>query len=96
VGEDTVSYVRYVRPVMDKYCGKCHQGDGEGRKKLDLTARPGFLIFEEPYLILTGRPTWATPYKAPKDPPPGFGIANTIMVEGYDTRDPAAYVTPPR
>jgi len=93
-GQDTVSYLRYVRPVLDKYCGKCHQGDGKGRKKLDLTARPGFLIFEEPYMILTGRPTWGTPYKKPKKPPPGFGIANMIVVEGYDTRDPAAYVTP--
>jgi hypothetical protein len=29
----------------------------------------------------------------PKDPPPGFGIADMIMVEGFDTRDPVAYQT---
>ena len=38
-GNDTVSYPRYVRPVLDAYCSKCHQGDGEGRKTLDLTER---------------------------------------------------------
>lgn len=93
-GRDTVSYLRYVRPVLDKYCGKCHQGDGKARKTLDMTARPGFLIFEELYMVITGRPTWGTPYKKPRKPPAGFGIANTIMVEGYHTTDPDAYVTP--
>jgi len=94
-GEDTVSYPRYVQPVLDQYCGKCHQGDGEARKDLDLTQRPGFLIFDEPYVTLTGRPSWGQPYVKPENPPPGFGIANTLMVEGYDQRDPMAYRTPP-
>ncbi len=61
---------------------------------LDLTARPGFLIFEEPYLLLTGRPSWGTAYKKPDHKIPGLGIANMLMVEGYDQRDPAAYRTP--
>ena len=87
-------YVRYVQPVLDKYCGKCHQGKGEGRKKLDLTYRPDGL-FCEPYWTLTGRPSWGAPYKRPEKAPPGFGIANMIMVEGYDQRDPKAYVTTP-
>jgi len=93
-GEDTVSYPRYVQPVLDKYCGKCHQGDGEAKKTLDLTSRPGFLVFTEPYLTLIGRPTWGQPYEKPQNPPPGFGIANMIMVEGYGTTDPQAYKTP--
>ena len=42
-----MSYPRYVQPVLDRYCGKCHQGDGEGRKTLDLTDRPGHLGFSE-------------------------------------------------
>ncbi len=92
-GEDTVSFARYVRPVLDKYCGRCHQGDGEGRKKFDMTPRPGFLGFDETYWILTGKPAWGRAYNKPKDPPPGFGIADMIMVEGYHQRDPAAYVT---
>ena len=92
--DDSISFARYVQPVLDKYCGECHQGDGEARKKLDLTSRPGHLIFKEPYMTLTGRPTWARPYQKPKDPPPGFGAAGTLMVEAYHERDPAAYKTP--
>jgi len=93
-GEDTVSYERYVRPVLDEYCGKCHQGDGEGRKKLDMTPRPGFLGFDETYWIFTGNPAWGRAYSKPQNPPPGFGIADMLMVEGYGQRDPVAYQTP--
>ncbi len=93
-GEDTVSYPRYVRPVLDRYCGKCHQGDGEARKVLDLAERPGDPIFPEPYHTLIGRPAWGQPYQKPANPPPGFGIANVLMVEGYGTVDPRAYQTP--
>ena len=90
-----VSYPRYVKPVLDRYCGKCHQGDGEGRKTLDLTERPSSPVFPEPYLTLIGRPTWGAPYQAPNPPPPGFGIAGMLMVEAYGTVDPQAYLTPP-
>jgi len=93
-GEDTVSYARYVRPVLDQYCGECNQGKGKGRKTLDMTPRPGKLGFDETYWLLTGSPAWGKPYQKPENAPPGFGIANMIMVEGYDQRDPAAYATP--
>jgi hypothetical protein len=93
--DTTVSYPRYVQPVLDKYCGKCHQGDGEGRKVLDLTERPSQPVFTEPYLTLIGRPTWGQPYLAPVKPPAGFGIAGTLLVEGYGQTDPKGYVTPP-
>jgi len=93
-GEDTVSYTRYVQPVLDRYCGKCHQGNGKGRKRLDLTRRPGFRLFDEPYVTLTGKPTWGKAYRAPNPVPPGWGIAGVLMVEGYHQRDPAAYRTP--
>jgi len=93
-GDDTVSYPRYVQTVLDTHCGKCHQGDGEARETLDLTARPDFLGFAEPYLVLTGRPSWGSPYVKPDKPPPGWGIADMIMVEAYSTTDPQAYLTP--
>jgi hypothetical protein len=92
--DTTVSYPRYVQPALDKYCGKCHQAGGEGVKTLDLTPRPGFLGFAEPYHVLTGRPTWGTPYRLPPSAPPGFGIAGMLMVEGYGQIDPAGYKTP--
>jgi hypothetical protein len=90
----TISYPRYVRPILDKYCGKCHQGDGKGRKVFDQTPRPGFLGFDETYWTLTGRPSWGRPYKQPKNPPPGWGYADTIMVEAFGRTDPTAYQTP--
>ncbi|MBL7223129.1 MAG: PD40 domain-containing protein [Candidatus Brocadiae bacterium] len=94
-GADSVSYARYVRPVLDKYCAKCHTGEGKGRKKVDMTPRPGRLGFDDTYWLLTGNPAWGRAYEHPKNPPPGFGIADMIMVEGYDQRDPAAYATLP-
>ncbi|MHC4462611.1 MAG: LamG-like jellyroll fold domain-containing protein [Planctomycetota bacterium] len=93
-GNESISYMRFVQPVLDKYCGECHQGNGEAQKKLDLTLRPGFRMFSEPYVHLIGRPSWGAAYNPPDNPPPGFGIADTILVEAYDQRDPAAYVTP--
>jgi hypothetical protein len=94
-GNESVSYPRFVAPVLKRHCGGCHQGDGEGRKTLDLTERPGFHVFSEPYLLLIGRPTWGQPYVPPQNPPPGFGLAGMLMVEGYHQRDPAAYRTSP-
>ena len=45
---------------------------------------------------MTGRPTLGrSRTRSPPNPPPGFGIAGMLMVEGYGTVDPAAYETPP-
>lgn len=92
-GDESISYFRFVQPVLDRFCGKCHQGEGEARKTLDLTLR-GQGLFKEPYVHLIGNPSWGAPYKPPSNPPPGFGIADTLLVEAYDQRDPQAYVTP--
>lgn len=94
-GDDTVSYPRYVRPVLDAYCSKCHQGDGDARKVVDFTPRPGMLDFDESYVILTGHPSWGRPYKDPDKPTPGWGFADMLMVEAYGQTDPRAYQTPP-
>ncbi len=93
--DTTVSFARYVQPVLDKYCGKCHQGEGKARKALDFTDRPASNLFSEPYLLLIGRPSWGKPYVKPDNPAPGFGIAGMLMVEAYSTTDPQAYKTPP-
>jgi len=62
--ETSISYARFVQPVLDKYCGNCHQGDGKAREKLDLTLRDSNLKdpyfpdlppqFKEPYITLVG------------------------------------------
>ena len=57
-GVRTLSYVGDIQPIFDKHCGKCHQGEGKARKKLDLTLRPDKKnrwggIFPEPYITLT-------------------------------------------
>ena len=106
----SVSFERYVQPVLDKHCGSCHSGDGQAKEIFDTTLRPGFLHFKEPYVTIIGNPMWAkeqkiyrpgslTPWNEPtepelKDPPPGFGIADTILVEAFSTIDPAGYTTP--
>ena len=106
----SVSFQRYVQPVLDKHCGSCHSGDGEAKEIFDTTLRPGFLHFKEPYVTIIGNPMWAkeqkiyrpgslTPWNAPtepelEDPPPGFGIADTILVEAFNTIDPEGYTTP--
>ena len=85
-GPASISYERLVQPVLDQYCGKCHQGDGKGRKKLDMTLRPGSGPFKEPYLTLVG--AGGTGLKS-------HGIAGAMMVENFGQSDPASYVTAP-
>ncbi|MHC4112487.1 MAG: HzsA-related protein [Planctomycetota bacterium] len=86
-GTQSISYTRFVQPVLDKYCGKCHQGDGEARKKLDLTLRPGFRMFKEPYVTLVGGAQYSGVDPKKK------GISGAIMAENYDQSDPESYVT---
>jgi len=92
-GTESIGYERFAQPVLDRYCGKCHQGDGEGRKKLDLTLRPGVSVFKEPYLTLVGGAGWGNP--VPNRGQPGYGIAGAIPVESMDPsmNDPRAYAT---
>jgi len=87
-GAKSVGYERFVQPVLDKYCGKCHQGDGKARSKLDMTFRKGDRWFyTEPYLTLVGSVAWG-PKEAPRD-----SIAGAILCENYNINDPNSYAT---
>ena len=91
-GTETIGYERFVQPVLDKHCGRCHQGKGKGRKKLDLTLRPGHGPFKEPYLTLVGAAGWGGPARNG----PGCGIAAAIPVESrgtYKTIRPMSYLS---
>jgi hypothetical protein len=76
-----------VQPVLDRCCGKCHQGDGEARKKLDLTLRPAYGFLKEPYLTLVGPAIWIEPKVAdmprPSPTAPGYGLAGIYRVEAF-------------
>ena len=95
----SISYERFCQPILDKYCGKCHQGKGKGRAKLDLTLRggmhektitdPNLLPFKEPYLTLVG-PAWTSPAKASQ---PGAGLAGCMNVELHKNYGPARPMT---
>jgi hypothetical protein len=95
--EETISYLRFGQPILDKYCGKCHQGDKnpKARKKFDMTLRggvpergiedPELLPFKEPYLTMLG-PAWKSPI-GHKKTLPGFGLAGALLVEGANGRE---------
>jgi len=85
----SVSYLKDVQPVLDKYCGACHQGNGKAVKTLDLTLR-GY----HPYTLLIGNPGWGRPNTNDYSKVPGYDLAGTLKVENYSWFDPAAYATP--
>jgi len=90
-GTASIGYERMVQPVLDQYCGKCHQGEGKGREKLDLTLRPGNRwFFKEPYITLVG-PAWMGHTKVAG----AAGIAGAIMCENFALSDPDSYATLP-
>ncbi len=92
-GTESIGYERFAQPVIDRYCGACHQGEGRARAKLDLTLRPGASVFKEPYLTLVGSAGWGNP--VPDRGQPGYGIAGALPVESMDPsmNDPRAYGT---
>ena len=87
--ETTIGYERFVQPVLDQYCGKCHQGNGKGKEKIDLTLRDGNGQFKEPYITLVGGAFgWCSPVSGPT-------LAGCLRVEGFNTLDPASLKTIP-
>ena len=92
-GTRSLSYERMIQPVLDKNCGKCHQGDGKARAKLDMTLRPGNrAIYKEPYLSFVSP---STPWNWAPAPGPKLNIAGAILCENYGQSDPASYTTLP-
>lgn len=90
----SISYERFAQPILDKYCGKCHQGEGKGRAVLDLTLRGGIeekgiedqklWPCKEPYLTLIGSANWGIGKDAKIDPKSrGYGFAGAMGVEAY-------------
>ena len=87
--KESISYERFAQPVLNKYCGACHQGDKnpKARKTLDLTLRGGLkergvtdpkhLPFKEPYITLVG-----SAWSGPRVSGPGAGLAGCLNVEG--------------
>jgi hypothetical protein len=93
----SISYERFAQPVLDRHCGKCHQGDGKGRAKLDLTLRgglreagiddPRLLPFKEPYLTLIGDRAWIRYDNSKTRQSKGYGLAGALPVEAGGNRD---------
>jgi len=88
----SLGYERDIQPILDRHCGRCHQGQGKGRSKLDLTLRPSdrWGTFPEPYVTLTlGRKrSLAGDFPGPCE----GGIADTILAEAHPWR-PVDYAT---
>lgn len=104
--EVSIGYERFVQPVLDKHCGRCHQGDGEARAKLDLTFRDSSLRdpvypslppqFKEPYVTLVGGGNnWYQPVDGKLINAHGLpaSISGCLIVEGYRERTPEALAT---
>jgi hypothetical protein len=103
----SISYERFAQPVLDKYCGRCHQADGKGRAVLDLTLRgglsergitdPKLLPFKEPYLTLIGNTSWGMKSAAVDPKGRGYGLAGALPVEagryGQDAYGPIKPMT---
>ena len=87
-GTASVGYERLVQPVLDRYCGKCHSGDGEGQAKPNLALRRGDGVFQEPYLTLIGPIGFGLNNK-----PHAPGFAGALMCENFEQSDPASYAT---
>lgn len=90
-GTESIGYERFAQPVLDRYCVKCHHGEGKDSYKPNLVLRPGHDVFKQPYLTLVGGAGWGNPVQGGG---PGYGIAGAIPVEsGFGQNDPNALVT---
>ena len=108
-GYDTsISYLRFVQPVLDKHCAKCHQDPKhKAFAKLNMTLRPSShrwrgnantrpgesSPFTEPYLTLvSGACRWGQD-KPKDDRGVPQNLAGLLIVEGYSRTNPVSLKT---
>ncbi|MDO4570200.1 MAG: hypothetical protein Q4D38_07455 [Planctomycetia bacterium] len=109
-GKESISFARFVQPVLDRNCGKCHQDpESDAFKKLNMTSRPsskgwwGWVYtrpndvspFTEPYLTLvSGDCPWGGS-KPKNEKGVPENLAGVFVVEGYGANDPNNLITLP-
>ncbi len=100
--EESISYARFVQPVLDKHCAQCHQNpEHAAYAKLNMTFRPsthgwwGWVYnqdeispFYEPYLEMVSGPTPWGGAKPKDERNVPRNIAGVFVVEGYGRDDP--------
>jgi len=103
-GNQTIGYKRFVQPILDQYCGKCHQGDEnpKARKKLDMTFRDGTGVKfrQRAGHRKADKTPFAEPYLTFVSGKTGWGrnkakitLAGGFVVEGYGANDPEGLKT---
>jgi len=109
--EESISFARFVQPVLDKHCVKCHNDpEHKAYAKLNMTVRPSkerwranantrpndVSAYTEPYYTLVDG---ARVYdkKQPMDERglPSPNLAGIFMVEGIDKNSPTSLATIP-
>jgi len=109
--ETSISYARFVQPVLDKYCVKCHNDpENKAYAKLNMTVRPSkarwrsnantrpgdVSPFTEPYYSLVdGDRVYSKNQKMKEDGRPEPNPAGIFMVEGMPQNDPVSLATLP-
>ena len=103
-GDESIGFKRFVQPILDKYCAKCHQGkkNAKALKAVNMTFRDGLSV---KFRGRAGhRKADASPFAEPyltfvsggtrwgqgKDK---ITLAGGFVVEGYGTIDPASLKT---
>jgi hypothetical protein len=99
---ESISYPRFVQPVLDKHCGACHQKEGsDAHKALNMTYRPsthgwwGWVFhrpddvspFMEPYYTLVGGACGWGGAKPKDERGVPKNLAGLFIVEAYDQND---------
>ncbi len=82
-GHESIGYQRFVQPLLDRYCVRCHGGDNSSPPDLRVRTGPGEFrehVFQEPYLTLVGPAAWPVP--VPTAGQPGYGLAGAFPVYG--------------